>query len=505
MAPLRRRFYNRILIILSSLAVCHGDMPRTHGQEQARCFVKRDGTAFYLNGCPYRLTGTNQYYQMIHRRGGDRPRVNEVLDEMAARGMTVLRTWAFQDDAGRSDCLQCAPARQLAPHERPANFMNETTFRGLDELLVQASSRGIRVILTLVNNWDDFAGMRRYSLWRFGPQGVNHDAFYNDPVIRAWFKEYISLLVNRVNYVNGRRYRDDPTILAWELANEARCLDALDSPCRTGAWIDSWILEMSCYIKSIDPNHLVTTGSEGFYGPNRADGNTDSWMTNEGTDFVDNHSGPCIDFATIHVWPRNWGWDPLAQTDAALARVQEYTLRRLADGLNILGKPVVIEEFGLPRDDSSRCPDSGALGPTSIRDRFYRLFYSLCEGAASPDGSCAGALNWMVYDAVSCAYDDENGVFFPDDSSTDDVMTEHAHRFGTCSGTPGSSESTCPGDMDFECDVDLADFPLFPGCLSGPDLDADMPECIGVDIVRDGRVDLKDIAQFQIRFSGGCP
>jgi len=441
---------------------------------------------------------------MIHRRGADRAGVNEVLDEMAARGLTVLRTWAFQDDASRADCLQCAPIRQLLTSERPTGFLSEATFRGLDELLVQASARRIRVILTLVNNWDDFGGMRRYSLWRFGPQGIDHDAFYNDPTIRMWFQEYVSRIVNRVNYLNGRRYRDDPTILAWELANEPRCFDAA---CRNGRWIDSWILEMSCYIKFIDPNHMVTTGIEGFYGPDRVEKNTHTWMSDQGTDFIDNHLGSCIDFATIHIWPENWGWEPIQKTQAAMTFAETYTVQRLTDGAKILGKPVVIEEFGIVRDDSSRCPDPGPLGPVVVRDQFYQMYYALCEEFASPDKSCAGTLIWMIYDGPSCAYDDGNGVFLPEDNTTSDIMVEHSQVFGTCYGEPGFEANACTtgGDSDFDCDVDLADFRLVRQCLSGPLLNATFPDCGTVDFVNDGHIDLKDVARLQLSFSGRCP
>jgi len=499
---LSRWFVHRAPTIGFLLVLSSSVTNEVHAQ-QGSCFVQREGTGFFLNGCPYRWTGTNQYFQMIHRRGMDRISVNEVLDEMAARGMTVLRTWAFQDDSGRSDCLQCAPIRQLGPSDSPVSYLRESTFRGLDELLVEAAARGIRVILTLANNWDDFGGMRRYTLWRFGPQGAGHDAFYNDPIIRMSYEEYVSRIVNRVNYLNGRRYRDDPTILAWELANEPRCFD---EPCRTEGWVDSWILDMSCFIKSLDPNHLVTTGSEGFYGAARADGNPETWMADAGTDFVDNHSGPCIDFATVHVWPVNWGWEPISQTDRAFELARAYTARRLADGLNVLQKPVVISEFGMARDDRSACGDPGNPGTTGIRDRYYQLMYGLCEESAFPVGSCAGALNWIVYDGPSCAYDDGNGVFLPDDASTDLIMTEHVRRFASCSEIQEGGEFTCSpiGSMDWDCDVDHLDYGQFHECLSGPDLDPDSA-CKAADWFIDGRVDLRDFAEFQLAYSGRCP
>lgn len=44
--------------------------------------------------------------------------------------------------------------------------------------------------------------------------------FYKDPIIRSWYQFYVSSLVLRNNTITGVLYRDDPTILAWELINE---------------------------------------------------------------------------------------------------------------------------------------------------------------------------------------------------------------------------------------------------------------------------------------------
>ena len=43
----------------------------------------------------------------------------------------------------------------------------------------------------------------------------NHDLFYTDANVQAAYKSYVNTFVTR--------YKDEPTILAWELANEPRC------------------------------------------------------------------------------------------------------------------------------------------------------------------------------------------------------------------------------------------------------------------------------------------
>src|SRR5437868_3805487 len=68
------------------------------------------------------------------------------------------------------------------------------------------------------------------------------------------------------NSVTGRLYRDDPAIMAWQLANEPRPggSDAAGKA-HMRAYL-AWIGSTARLIKTLDPNHLVSTGSEGTMG-----------------------------------------------------------------------------------------------------------------------------------------------------------------------------------------------------------------------------------------------
>ena len=255
--------------------------------------------------------------------------------------------------------------QQLAAGQQPIDFLSEGMLQSLDATLAVAAEAHVRVILTLVNNWEDYGGMDRWTVWRYG--SVNHDQFYSDATIRGWYKALAQLLVNRVNTVNGRRYGDDPAIFAWELANEAR------SSSGAAAQLDAWMGEMSAYLKSIDFNHMVTTGIEGFYSGTYAGRNTDSWMSSNGQNFIANHQHAGIDFATIHIWPDNWGWDPIGNTAYAQSRASVYLGRHVDDATSILGKPLLIEEFGIPRDNHGVGVGGG---PTTKRDAFFSLYAS---------------------------------------------------------------------------------------------------------------------------------
>lgn len=104
-------------------------------------------------------------------------------------------------------------------------------------------------------------------------------------------------------------YRDDPTIIAWNLINEPRCESWLASNKDCNKRFQNWLAEMSTHVRSLDPNHLITIGSEGFYGdstPQLMQYNPQAWARELGQDFVMNTNLPNIDFATVHAWPDNW-------------------------------------------------------------------------------------------------------------------------------------------------------------------------------------------------------
>src|SRR5262249_26218163 len=146
----------------------------------------------------------------------------------------------------------------------------------------------------------------------------------------------------RVNSYTGVKYSDDPTIMAWELANEPRGGSNVEA-------FNRWLRSSSDLIKQLDSNHLVTTGSEG----------ETPWPAQSGLDLALNHSYPGIDYVTAHIWVQNWSWfDPAhAQTSypQAVAKMDAY-LRGHAERAAKLGKPLVIEEFGIGRDAGSNDP-----------------------------------------------------------------------------------------------------------------------------------------------------
>ena len=149
-------------------------------------------------------------------------------------------------------------------------------------MIHKAGQLGLRVVIPFVNNWNDFGGMDQYVRWR---GGQFHDEFYTDPVDPRLVPGLDLPPAHRVNTHTGVAYKDDATIMAWELANEPRCraygVYPSSATCTTQTLID-WADEMRTFVKGIDRRHLLSVGDEGFFCiPGRTD-----WTENcgEGVD-----------------------------------------------------------------------------------------------------------------------------------------------------------------------------------------------------------------------------
>jgi mannan endo-1,4-beta-mannosidase len=95
-------------------------------------------------------------------------------------------------------------------------------------------------------------------------------------------------MISRTNKYTGLKYTDDPVIMTWEIGNEPRAFGKSNIPA-----FQSWLRQTSAFIKSLDKNHLVTTGTEGEHG------SEDSLEL-----FKDIHADRNIDYLTMHIWPR---------------------------------------------------------------------------------------------------------------------------------------------------------------------------------------------------------
>jgi mannan endo-1,4-beta-mannosidase len=313
---------------------------------------------FLSQGKPFCFSGSNNYYLTYK----DKVMVDDVFAQAKALGLKVLRTWAFEDRGSLDDSVPSLEHNEWEPPgtaqgvyfqywdtQSNAPAYNEGAekddgLRRLDYVLAKAAESDIKMILVLTNNWKEFGGMDQYLKW-FDLK--YHHEFYTDAKAKAAYKSYAQHLIERTNSVTKVAYKDDPTIFAWELANEPRCrnygkFDRLQD-CRAET-ITGWVKEMSAHIKSLDPNHLVSVGDEGFF--NRAGGSGEPYNGKDGVDHEAFLALDSIDFGTFHLYPDSWGM--------GLAWANQWITDHV-EAAQKVSKPTVLEEYGLAvkRDDKT--------------------------------------------------------------------------------------------------------------------------------------------------------
>jgi mannan endo-1,4-beta-mannosidase len=232
--------------------------------------------------------------------------------------------------------------------------------------------------------------MSQYNDWANGGGGVDpannnfsnfmdySATFYGNQKAQNQYLDHVKKIVTRKNSISGILYSDDPTIMAWQLANEPR-------PGRNRLWLEKyyiWIASAAYYIHSIDKRHLVSTGNEGLAG-----------SLEDSLIYLTAHRSKEIDYLTFHLWPKNWGWFDAKNISNTYQKTEnnaiEYINKHIAfaDSLN---KPIVLEEFGLPRDSEFCKPTS----LTSARDRYYKKILTLIYDSSAAGAPIAGTNFW---------------------------------------------------------------------------------------------------------------
>jgi mannan endo-1,4-beta-mannosidase len=350
-------------------------------------FVKVENGHFTVAGKPYYYIGTNFWYGAIlgsEGQGGNRERLLKELDLMKAHGIDNLRVLVGAEGPEGIQ-FRVTPTLQSQP-----GVYNDTLLIGLDYLLAEMGKRNMKAILFLNNSWDWSGGLVQYLQWNgyknapvLGEENgwAKYQAFttqyYECDSCKAQFKRHIRYILGRENSISKIPYTNDPAIMAWQIANEPRVFSAKNKPL-----FEAWISETANLIKSLDKNHLVTTGSEGQMG---SEGDMEL--------FQRIHANSAIDYLTIHIWPKNWSWiksDSIPQTvGGAILKTNEY-ISKHAELAKIMKKPLVIEEFGLPRDNHKY----GLENPTNARDSYYTNIFDQVLKSAGAKSEIAGCNFW---------------------------------------------------------------------------------------------------------------
>jgi mannan endo-1,4-beta-mannosidase len=345
------------------------------------------------------------------------PQIEKVMENYAAEGIRVVRLWTFSCEGSRGTNV-------IPPILNKDFSLNPQGIRQLDFTVASAARHGIRLIFPLVNFEHEYCGMEWWventqntlkaedqanfitscvdssgkpKLLVKPPQSCPSDLrpaatkelFYTEPAVKSKFKDYVTRLLHRSNSYTGVSLRDDPTILAFELANEphtsdyyecmmtglgAKTIDACHSDMQKGAYgtykagtiVYQWLNEMGTFVKSQAPRHLLATGEEAYRNAHEDPKclAKHSWIHNgsKGVDYARNATIPSIDIMSTHLYPDNWAI-PVEDLDWFDHCVFKDRARLAREN----GKPIYLEESGFSEIPYPGKPD------TYIRNRPYYL------------------------------------------------------------------------------------------------------------------------------------
>ena len=347
--------------------------------------VNADGQ-FVRDGKPYYFVGTNFWYGAIlgsEGEGGNRERLHKELDFLKSIGINNLRVLVGADGENGIK-TRVEPSLQVAP-----GVYNDTILAGLDYFMNELRERDMTAVLYLNNSWEWSGGYSVYLQWSGHGDAVVPAVdgwpaymeyvkqFPQSDSAKALFANHVNYIVSRTNRYNQIKYVDDPTIMSWQIGNEPRAFsDENKEP------FARWMADVAAQIKSLDPNHMVSSGSEGPWGC-EMDMNL----------FEKIHADPNINYLNIHIWPYNWSWVKADSLKELLPRAKENTKKYIDDHMVIArkySKPIVLEEFGFPRDGFSFSKEA----PTTARDEYYRYVFDLIRQDRESGGLFAGCNFW---------------------------------------------------------------------------------------------------------------
>ncbi len=396
-------------------------------QQPEKCYVRAEGSKLRLDGKPYRYMGTNFWSAPYISR----ERLRTELDILEAHGALNLRIMALSEGdipAAQQNDQQYGPQRIFpASSDKPcADAQLEAFADNLVTVLDEMHSRGMKAVMTLNDFWHWSGGMPQYMKWAHeqptlscgedfsayqvglthpttgascsrrtitcrsparsgssraqartarpwpsasgpsltrarsirtrtpGPTRWISSLFFCNKKAQEFYFSRAKVLIEKL--------KDHPGIMAWQLGNEPRSFKGW------GPLFKLWVERNAKFIKDIDPNHLVSIGSEGDLSYN--------WGDYANSDYEAFHDVPGIDYLTFHVWPENWSgttrrcrWTapPSKGLLAAITKSNGYIDAQLAHA-RALNKPIVVEEFGLawttsPSRSHRRSPSGTSITP----------------------------------------------------------------------------------------------------------------------------------------------
>lgn len=357
---LRRTYFFLSAIALISL------LTGAQAAPSQRDFVRTAGSQFQLNGREYKAMGFTSYQLCVAKNKTSRAEVERIFRAAKKVGFSLFRATSIVYDFNDGD---------LNHH------LSEPVWQRIDLLLDVARQENIKVIL-------DFSTLT-YETGRFAKPPFD----VTDPANFDRLKPIYQRVPNRVNSINGRVYKNDPTILGYSILGEIvpfglnykadHTVDLANESRDVNNYL-AFIHAAAAELKRNDPNHLVNAGGLLHVspdGPVRDASGRPYWQTL--------WSDPNIDFASVHIYPNLD--DDLKKAKLPLAPPYPSTLpvgewKNLAIYKNYadkIGKPFMVEEWGLsldrrlPEKDEAGKPGPFAYSPQFQQDYFRSAFAAM--------------------------------------------------------------------------------------------------------------------------------
>ncbi|QBN20352.1 glycoside hydrolase 5 family protein [Flavobacterium nackdongense] len=371
-----------LLLVLAIFSL--GNFSCQAQKQQPRITVK--GTQFFKGDQPYSYIGTNYWYGSLlaSKKVGDRKRLLRELDLMQKNGIDNLRI-LVGGDGGKYD-YTVRPALQYEQGKYDQDLLD-----GLDFLMAEMGKRKMYAVLFLTNNWEWSGGMSQYLEWNgkgpipvpaippnTWPQYMSYtEKFHScEPCMEA-LNNHVKFIMIRTNAYTKKKYTEDNTIMAWQVGNEPRLFTEENE-----AKFTTWLNNIVNLMDSLDKNHLISTGSEGLNSSN------DKIEIFERT-----HQNPNIDYLTMHIWPKNWNWFKADEAEKTLPTTLKNAGKYIDAHIKVaqnLKRPIIIEEFGLPRENESLVSSSSVAN----RDVFYNYIFNRVLESHKNNGVLQAANFW---------------------------------------------------------------------------------------------------------------
>lgn len=302
--------------VLIMLAVwCLSCFDSMQALAQSSFVTIEDATLTVQGGKSFLIKGTQMWYAPLLATKGsfeDKERLCAELDSLNALGV---------------NCISVVPGVQLESKSHGfvlSKGINEKELLGLDYVLNELQKRDMRAIVNVGQ------------------------------------EEKLKSLILRKNALDNVLYKDNPTILAWQLEDVAG-----KKPTDL-----SHIQQVGSAIKNLDSMHLVTVNLA----------STPNAKSDEQV-FESLLSIDCIDWVTVAIKPYSLGWINDGTVIDGLGYVLLHTSERLEACTRIankMGKPYVVE-ISYPRDGMFRLPQT----KTDARNAFFSYVCTLQKYAMS--------------------------------------------------------------------------------------------------------------------------